>query len=127
MARLHTRSRNSRAGSEAMKKRRRKTAKPKRRNAPKVARRRKPAADGLNKRVALLTRERDELLEQQAATSEVLSVISSSPGELEPVFDAMLQNAVRICDAKFGNLWVREGDKFRIVAIHGASQEYREY
>ena len=68
-----------------------------------------------------------ELLEQQTATSEVLSVISSSPGELEPVFHAMLQNAVRICDAKFGNLWVREGDKFRIVAIHGASQEYRDY
>jgi GAF domain-containing protein len=68
-----------------------------------------------------------ESLEQQTATSEVLSVISSSPGELEPVFDAMLQNAVRICDAKFGNLWVREGDKFRIVAIHGASQEYRDY
>ena len=66
-------------------------------------------------------------LEQQTATSEVLSVISSSPGELEPVFDAMLQNAVRICDAKFGNLWVREGDKFRIVAIHGAPQEYRDY
>ena len=73
------------------------------------------------------TRELSESLEQQTATSEVLSVISSSPGELEPVFDAMLQNAVRICDAKLGNLWVREGDKFRIVAIHGASQEYREY
>jgi GAF domain-containing protein len=68
-----------------------------------------------------------ESLEQQTATSEVLSVISSSPGELERVFDAMLQNAVRICDAKLGNLWVREDDKFRIVAIHGASQEYRDY
>ena len=73
------------------------------------------------------TRELSESLEQQTATSEVLSVISSSPGELEQVFDAMLQNAVRICDAKFGNLWVREGDKFRIVAIHGAPQEYRDY
>ena len=68
-----------------------------------------------------------ESLEQQTATAEVLQVISSSPGELEPVFDAMLQNAVRICDAKLGNLWLREGDKFRIVAIHGASQEYRDY
>jgi GAF domain-containing protein len=67
-----------------------------------------------------------ESLEQQTATSEVLRVISSSPGQLEPVFQAMLENAVRICDAKFGNLWVREGDKFRIVAIHGASQEYRD-
>ena len=73
------------------------------------------------------TTDLSESLEQQTATSEVLSVISGSPGELEPVFDAMLQNAVRICDAKFGNLWVREGDKFRIVAIHGAPQEYRDY
>jgi len=56
----------------------------------------------------------------------VLQVISSSPGELGPVFDAMLQNAVRICEAKFGNMWVREADKFRVVAIHGAPQEYRD-
>ncbi|MGD0076933.1 MAG: GAF domain-containing protein, partial [Candidatus Binataceae bacterium] len=76
---------------------------------------------------ARLLNELRESLEQQTATSQVLSVISRSPGELEPVFDAMLQNAVRICDAKFGNLWVREGDNFRIVAIHGASQEYRDY
>jgi len=73
------------------------------------------------------TRELAESLEQQTATSDVLSVISSSPGELEPVFQSMLENAVRICDAKFGNLWVREGDKFRIVAIHGAPQEYRNF
>jgi GAF domain-containing protein len=75
----------------------------------------------------LRTNDLTESLEQQTATAEVLSVISSSPGELEPVFDAMLQNAVRICDAKFGNLWVREGDKFRIVAIHGGPPEYRDY
>src|SRR5262249_50613772 len=68
-----------------------------------------------------------ESLEQQTATSEVLEVISSSPGELEPVFEAILENAVRICGAKFGNLWLREGNKVRIVAIKGASQEYREF
>ena len=71
--------------------------------------------------------ELSESLEQQTATSEVLKVISSSPGELEPVFEAMLANAVRICDAKFGNLWLREGDAFRIGAMHGAPSEYADF
>src|SRR5262249_55332413 len=56
------------------------------------------------------TRQLTESLEQQTATSEVLRVISSSPGELEPVFQAMLENAVRICEAKFGVLYLSEGD-----------------
>ena len=65
--------------------------------------------------------------EQLAATSEVLQVISSSPGELQPVFQLILKNATRICEAKFGNLWLREGDKFRIVANYGGSREYRDF
>ena len=72
------------------------------------------------------TRELSEALEQQTATSEVLQVISSSPGELEPVFQAMLENAVRICDAKFGNSVPVRGDVFRIVAMHGAPPAYVE-
>jgi adenylate cyclase len=59
-----------------------------------------------------------ESLEQQTATSEVLKVISSSPGELKPVFEAMLAYAVRICEAKFGTLFLCEGDDFRVVAQH---------
>jgi GAF domain-containing protein len=62
-----------------------------------------------------------ESLEQQTATSEVLKVISSSPGALEPVFNAMLENATRICDAKVGNLYLFDGDDFRAVAVHGES------
>ena len=63
------------------------------------------------------TRELTESLEQQTATSEVLQVISSSPGDLQPVFEAMLENAVRICDAKFGNIYRWDGDALHLLAI----------
>ena len=72
------------------------------------------------------TRELSESLDQQTATSEVLKVISTSPGELKPVFNAMLENATRICEAKFGTLWLREGDAFRVVALHNAPPAYEE-
>ena len=68
-----------------------------------------------------------EALEQQTATSEVLQVISNSPGELEPVFEALLGNATRLCQAEFGNLFLREGDAFRVAALHGASTAYVEW
>ena len=67
-----------------------------------------------------------EALEQQTATSEVLRVISSSPGELTPVFQTMLENATRICDAKFGVMWLCEGGGFRAVALHGPTAHVDE-
>jgi GAF domain-containing protein/anti-sigma regulatory factor (Ser/Thr protein kinase) len=72
------------------------------------------------------TRELSESLEQQTATSEVLRIISSSPGQLEPVFETMLANATHICEAKFGILALSEGDAFRTVALHGAPPAFAE-
>src|SRR5262249_37679694 len=65
-----------------------------------------------------LLNELRESLQQQTATADVLQVISSSPGELEPVFQAMLENAVRICEANFGTLQLREGDAFRVAVMN---------
>ena len=81
---------------------------------------------GLEQKVEARTRELSESLEQQTATSEILSVISSSPGELEPVFKAMLENATRVCASKFGTMYLREGDAFRTVAMYGAPAAYEE-
>jgi GAF domain-containing protein len=67
-----------------------------------------------------------ESLEQQTATSAVLKIISSSPGELEPVFNAMLSNATRICEATFGTLYLCDGPNFRGVAVH-SKQGYTDY
>src|SRR3974390_3233534 len=72
------------------------------------------------------TRELSEALEQQTATSEVLKVISSSSGELQPVFNAMLANATRVCEAKFGDLWLYDGETFRIAATYGAPPAYAD-
>jgi GAF domain-containing protein len=73
-----------------------------------------------------LLNELRESLQQQTATSEVLGVISRSPGELEPVFNAMLANATRICEAKLGTLVLSEGDELRVVAMHGAPRAFEE-
>ena len=78
--------------------------------------------DDLTERTSNLT----EALEQQTATSEVLQVISSSPGDLQPVFATMLENAVRICDAKFGNIYRWDGDTLRLVATLNTPPAFAE-
>ena len=111
-------SRHSKAGGQPVKTRTRETVK--RRNAAKQGRRPSVSA-GQETEVARLTRERDEALEREKASAEVLRVISTSPGELKPIFQAMLENAVRICEAVFGNLYLRDADGFHMVAAHHGS------
>jgi GAF domain-containing protein len=86
-----------------------------------VARDRKPRTE-LEKKLEARTRELSEAREQQAATAEVLQVISSSPGKLEHVFETIVANATRLCEAKFGNLFLYENDAFRAVSMHGPSR-----
>jgi two-component system NtrC family sensor kinase len=112
--------RRSKTGGKAIKTQRRKTF------ASKATPGRRSPGAGKETNVARLTRERDEALEQQTATSEVLKFISGSPSELKPVFDAILERATRICEAKFGTMWLREGDAFRVVALHNAPPAYEE-
>jgi GAF domain-containing protein len=120
--------RRSGASPERAKLRRRKNKTQKRRGGLKTTRlRSSSAADHKTQPdFARLTRERDEALEREQATAEVLRVISASPSELEPVFQTMLQKATRICDAKFGAMYLSEGDSFRIVAIHNAPAAFAE-
>ena len=91
------------------------------------ARKTPKASSDLQKENAALRRELAEALEQQTATAEVLNVISSSPGELEPVFQSMLANATRLCEAEFGTLYLYGADAFRAVAFHNTPPAYLEY
>ncbi|HYM31582.1 MAG TPA: GAF domain-containing protein, partial [Candidatus Cybelea sp.] len=81
----------------------------------------------LQKKLREFRAERDQAQAQQTASAEVLRIIASSPKDLQPVFESILANATALCDAKFGNLWLREGSAFRIAATHGAPPEYEDY
>ena len=114
--------RRNKTGGKAAKTQRPRTLK--RRNAAKVGR--EAPAIGATERIALLEHRLNEALEQQTATSDVLGVISSSPGELKPVFEAILESATRICTAKFANLFLYADNSFRIAAQKNAPLAYAE-
>src|ERR1051326_4612004 len=84
------------------------------------------AAAGLKKKAAVVTRARREARGRETAPSGVLRVISSSSGELAPVFESLLASARHLCGAELGIILLREGDGFRTVALHGATAEYTE-
>src|SRR5262245_34919759 len=90
-----------------------------------VDRVREPRAD-LEKELEARTREVSEAREQQAATAEVLRIISSSPGDLKPVFETILVEATRLCEAKFGTLYLRDGDRFHAASLHNAPPAFAE-
>ena len=119
--------RRSSSGSESVKPPKRKAASLKRSKAPKATRGRRVSIAGQETVVARLTYERDEALLRETANAEILSLISKSPGDLELVFRTILENAVRICEAKFGLLTLYEGDSaFRTVATHNLPPAYAQ-
>src|SRR5262249_48364356 len=116
-----------RRGTAGRKTRRRKTTKAKPSSAAMSARRGHSAVPDRQEQLDRRTRERDEALEREKATAEVLRVISSSPGELEPVFQAMLANAVRICEAKAGNIYRWKDGTLRLVTTHNTPPGFADF
>ena len=115
----------SRAAGHPMKNRKRPPTKPKRRNAPKVAHTPSSSAAGEKTEVARLKRELKEALEQQAATAQVLHVIRSSRGDLQPVFDTIVRSAVQLCGARFGSSYHFDGELLHLEA-HDVTAEVLE-
>jgi hypothetical protein len=106
--------------------RQRKTENQKRKTASNAARRATSSVAHLQELLECQARELEDAREERAAISEVLRVISSSPGYLQPVFQAMLENAIRLCQAKFGAMFLYDGETFRTAALHGVSPAYAE-
>jgi hypothetical protein len=114
------------AGGVTSKARGHKTAKPKRGKTPNEAARRVSSGAVHEADLARVSRELNEARQEQAATSEVLHVISSFPDDLRPVFAAMLENAVRICDATFGSIYRWDGEALHLLATHNTPPAFAE-
>ena len=119
--------RRSRAAGEPVPKRRRKAATPRRGNAPKAVHRRDSSAAGRGTKVVRLARELQELLDREAATSEVLRIISSSPGDPRPAFEAILGSATYLCEAEFGILLSYDGKLFHTAATRNAPPSFLKF
>jgi hypothetical protein len=118
--------RRSKASSEPAKARGRKLAAPERASGTEAARSRGSSAAGQHSDIAQLSRELAEARQEQTATADVLHIISSSSASLDGVFTTILENATRLCEAKFGVLFRSEEDALRAVALHGAPPAYAE-
>src|SRR6516164_5005616 len=116
-------SRRSKAGGKPAKSRRRKTTALERRNASKVVRRDEPSVADLQERLERQAQELIEARELQAATAEVLHVISISPHDIQPVFDTIAENAARICQGQFAFVVRFDNELYRFGACHGLTPE----
>jgi GAF domain len=119
--------RRSSTGRDAAEARRRKAATLKRRNAPKAVRHRSSSAAHQETKLARLLRERDEAQEQQAATADVLKVISRSTFDLQTVLNTLTESAARLCAADKGAIFQQDGDVLRLAANYGFSPEAEQY